>query len=88
MNKLNGVVGVFNCQGAGSWPTKQEADSEDVSSSALPPISGSVCPLDVEFLKEVAGENWEGDSAVYAYNSSKHQRLTFSHTDIYLSYLQ
>lgn len=33
------------------------------------PISGRVSPLEVEFLEEIAGENWTGDSAIYAFNS-------------------
>lgn len=69
LNKLTGVLGVFNCQGAGSWPMKT---SPQVLHSAKPEdavITGHVRPLDVEFLDEVAGENWEGDTAVYAFNS-------------------
>ncbi|TKY73577.1 galactinol--sucrose galactosyltransferase 2 [Spatholobus suberectus] len=64
LNVLTGVVGVFNCQGVGSWPLK--------SLEATPlrtTISGKVRPLDVEFLEEVAGENWNGDCAVYAFNA-------------------
>ncbi|PKI66646.1 hypothetical protein CRG98_012988, partial [Punica granatum] len=36
----------------------------------------SVSPLDVEFLEDIAGENWEGDCAVYAHNSGSLSRLT------------
>lgn len=67
---LTGVVGVFNCQGAGSWPMK--------SSEAAPThltISGKVRPLDVEFLGEVAGENWNGDCIVYAFNAGSNFNL-------------
>lgn len=42
-------------------------------SEATPPthltISGKVKPLDVEFLEEVAGENWNGDCILYAFNA-------------------
>lgn len=65
LNKVTGVVGVFNCQGAGSWPMKQASESKLEAS----PISGRVSPLEVEFLEEIAGENWTGDSAIYAFNS-------------------
>ncbi|KAJ1403274.1 Glycosyl hydrolases 36 [Sesbania bispinosa] len=70
MNVLTGVVGVFNCQGAGSWPLK---------SLETPPthltISGKVRPLDVEFLEEVAGDNWNGDCIVYAFNAGLLSKL-------------
>lgn len=64
LNTLTGVVGVFNCQGAGSWPLK----SLEAAPSSIT-ISGKVRPLDVEFLEEVAGENWNGDCIVYAFNA-------------------
>ncbi|KAK7350666.1 hypothetical protein VNO77_09524 [Canavalia gladiata] len=64
LNILTGVLGVFNCQGAGSWPLKSlEATPSRIT------ISGKVRPLDVEFLEEVASENWNGDCAVYAFNA-------------------
>lgn len=66
MNKFSGIIGVFNCQGAGNWPLKQRPDSE--SSTPLA-ISGHVSPFDVEYLAEVAGDNWNGDTAVYAFFS-------------------
>lgn len=46
---------------------------EDISSKLSTPlsISGHVRPLDVEFLEDVAGENWNGDCAVYAFNSGQ-----------------
>lgn len=57
-------MGVFNCQGAGSWPMK----SKETTPTHIR-ISGKVKPMDVEFLEDVAGENWNGDCAVYAFNS-------------------
>ncbi|KNA07604.1 hypothetical protein SOVF_170300 [Spinacia oleracea] len=65
LNKLSGIIGVFNCQGAGNWPLK------DSSVDTIVPevISGQVSPNDVEFLEEVAGDNWHGHCAVYAFNS-------------------
>ncbi|KAL1136129.1 hypothetical protein V6Z11_A12G218400 [Gossypium hirsutum] len=72
LNKLSGVVGVFNCQGAGSWPLKQTI--KDMPSTPLV-ISGNVSPCDVEFIEDVAGENWNGDFAVYAFNSGSLSRL-------------
>ncbi|KAL1323407.1 hypothetical protein HN51_033757 [Arachis hypogaea] len=64
MNKFTGVVGVFNCQGAGSWPLKPvDGTPNNIT------LSGKVRPLDVEFLEDVAGENWNGNCAIYAFNS-------------------
>lgn len=65
LNKLTGVVGVFNCQGAGTWPMKQAPESNQSSG----PISGRVSPLDVEYLEDIAGETWTDDCAVYAFNA-------------------
>ncbi|KAJ0106087.1 hypothetical protein Patl1_18186 [Pistacia atlantica] len=76
LNKLSGVVGVFNCQGAGSWPLKHAAEDVPTTPSAPSSISGHVSPLDVEFLKEVAGENWNGECAVYATNSGILSKLS------------
>ncbi|KAK8657775.1 hypothetical protein V6N13_035998 [Hibiscus sabdariffa] len=72
LNKLCGVVGVFNCQGAGNWPLKQAIKDMKTTPSA---ISGNVSPCDVEFNLDVAGENWNGDFAVYAFNSGSLSRL-------------
>ncbi|KAI8529106.1 hypothetical protein RHMOL_Rhmol12G0200300 [Rhododendron molle] len=69
MNKLSGVVGVFNCQGAGSWLMKQAAQEVTNLTSTAKPLSAWISPLDVEFLEEVAGGDWSGDCAVYAFNS-------------------
>ncbi|KAI4343687.1 hypothetical protein L6164_011006 [Bauhinia variegata] len=70
LNKLSGVIGVFNCQGAGSWPLKPVEETPKRIT-----ISGNVRPLDVEFLQEVAGENWNGDCAVYAFNTGLLSKL-------------
>ncbi|KAI3464230.1 hypothetical protein Pfo_020893 [Paulownia fortunei] len=69
LNKLIGVVGVFNCQEAGSWPMKQAPESTENSTPSATSITARVSPLDVEFLEDIAGENWSGDCAVYAFNS-------------------
>ncbi|GFZ07858.1 seed imbibition 1 [Actinidia rufa] len=76
VNKLSGVVGVFNCQGAGSWPLKQAAKDVTISESTTKPLSGRVSPLDVEFLEEVAGGDWSGDCAVYAFNSGSLSKVS------------
>ncbi|XP_011086999.1 probable galactinol--sucrose galactosyltransferase 2 [Sesamum indicum] len=89
LNKLTGVVGVFNCQGAGSWPMKQAAESTKNSSAAATSCSGCVSPLDVEFLDEIAGENWTEDCAMYAFNSGSLSRVPKSKTvEVSLGVLQ
>lgn len=79
MNKLTGVLGVFNCQGAGSWPLKEAVQDLSIKYSQDSLISSRVSPSDVEFLDEIAGKNWNGDSAVYAFNSGQ---LAFHHPNI------
>ncbi|GAV83965.1 Raffinose_syn domain-containing protein [Cephalotus follicularis] len=69
LNKLSGVIGVFNCQDNGNWPLKEVAEDMNTVPSTPAPISGHVSPLDVEFLEEVAGENWNEDCVLYAFNS-------------------
>ncbi|KAG9446461.1 hypothetical protein H6P81_012589 [Aristolochia fimbriata] len=71
MNKFSGVIGVFNCQGAGDWPCKEYIST----SLELSRLSCDVSPSNVEFLKDVAGENWTGDCAVYAFNTGHLSRL-------------
>lgn len=71
LNKITGVVGVFNCQGAGTWPMKEEIHATQKSS----PISGRVNPIDVEHLEEIAGENWTEECAVYAFNAGSLSRV-------------
>ncbi|OVA20555.1 Glycosyl hydrolases 36 [Macleaya cordata] len=75
LNKLSGVVGVFNCQGAGSWPCKERTLENLELESKPKSISGYISPSNVELLEEVAGENWTGECAVYAINSGSLSRL-------------
>lgn len=69
LNKLTGVIGVFNCQGAGSWPFKESLQDLPIPSLKDASILGHVSPSDVEFLDEIAGENWNGNCVIYAFNS-------------------
>ncbi|KAJ9184225.1 hypothetical protein P3X46_003972 [Hevea brasiliensis] len=73
LNKCNGVLGVFNCQGAGSWPCLELENTiqKDVSEE----ISGKVSPADVEYFEEVSGKLWTGDSAIYSLNTGSISRL-------------
>lgn len=77
MNACTGVVGVFNCQGAG-WSNEDKCVK--VTDSKCPEyITGLVRPTDVELLgdivaKEEQGQN--GDCAVYAHNAGSLVRLS------------
>ncbi|XXG88821.1 hypothetical protein AAC387_Pa12g0979 [Persea americana] len=89
LNKFSGVVGAFNCQGAGKWPCKDKTHDENTSTSNPLALSGQVSPMDVEFLEELAGENWTGDCAVFAFNSGSLSRLPKKgRIDVLLSTLQ
>lgn len=50
---------------------KQAAEEMKNVPSTPSTLSGNVRPSDVEFLGEVAGEGWNGDCAVYAFNSGE-----------------
>ncbi|XP_050378171.1 probable galactinol--sucrose galactosyltransferase 2 [Argentina anserina] len=68
LNKLSGVVGVFNCQRAGKWPPIAGAEYVPPLESALP-LRGLVCPKDINMLEDIANESWQGECAVYAFRS-------------------
>uniref|UniRef100_A0A0E0H281 galactinol--sucrose galactosyltransferase n=1 Tax=Oryza nivara TaxID=4536 RepID=A0A0E0H281_ORYNI len=72
LNKFSGVIGVFNCQGAGNWiyPVKENAH---VPTTVC--ITGDLSPSDVELLEEIAGDDWNGETAVFAFNSCSLSRL-------------
>ncbi|CAA0836149.1 Probable galactinol--sucrose galactosyltransferase 2 [Striga hermonthica] len=86
LNKETGVIGVFNCQGAGSWPMKKAVENLTPSAKRL---SARVSPLDVEFLDEIAGDSSTEDSAIYAFNSGSLYRLPNNRTvEVSLDVLQ
>ena len=68
MNKFTGIVGVFNCQGAGWCKDTKKNRIHDTSPGTL---TGLVRAEDADLISEVAGEDWSGDSIVYAYKSGK-----------------
>ncbi|CBI29568.3 unnamed protein product, partial [Vitis vinifera] len=71
LNKVTGVIGVFNCQGAGSWPCLDNPVQKDVS----PKLSGQVSPADIEYFEEVAPTPWTGDCAVFSFKAGSLSRL-------------
>uniref|UniRef100_A0A8R7TJJ6 galactinol--sucrose galactosyltransferase n=1 Tax=Triticum urartu TaxID=4572 RepID=A0A8R7TJJ6_TRIUA len=66
LNNLSAVVGVFNCQGAGNWTWLVEEISHVPTAVN---ITGHLSPSDVESLEEITGDEWNGETAVYAFNS-------------------
>ncbi|KAH9320819.1 hypothetical protein KI387_015458 [Taxus chinensis] len=73
MNACTGVVGVFNCQGAG-W--SDEGKCIKAYDDCPESVTGCVRPMDVEFLGDVADAEWNGDCAIYAHNTGSLTRLS------------
>ncbi|KAF5183437.1 Stachyose synthase [Thalictrum thalictroides] len=71
LNTLSGVLGVFNCQGAGGWPGLETNIQNDSNLE----LSGQISPDDIEYFKEVSGDFWTGDCAVFSFNTGSLTRL-------------
>ncbi|KAL6638101.1 hypothetical protein ACP70R_025673 [Stipagrostis hirtigluma subsp. patula] len=72
VNKCTGVVGVFNCQGAGWCRVTKKTRVHDAAPGTL---TGSVRADDVDAIAQVAGAGWGGDVVVYAHRSRELVRL-------------
>jgi len=66
MNKFGGVIGIFNCQGAGWCKVDKKYTIHDLNPVA---ISGSVRAADIERLGDAAPEDWDGDCVVLSHRS-------------------
>ncbi|KAM0933266.1 putative glycosyl hydrolase 36, aldolase-type TIM barrel, glycoside hydrolase superfamily [Dioscorea sansibarensis] len=64
LNDHCGVIGVFNCQGAG-WC--MVAKKNLIHNDQLGMITGVVRSKDVEYLSGVADEDWKGNAIVYSH---------------------
>ncbi|CAA3025711.1 probable galactinol--sucrose galactosyltransferase 2 isoform X2 [Olea europaea subsp. europaea] len=71
-NKCSGMVGVFNCQGAGWCKVEKKTRIHDTSPGTL---TCSVKATDVDAIAQIAGPDWNGDAVVYAYRSGEVVRL-------------
>ncbi|KAF6153869.1 hypothetical protein GIB67_001102 [Kingdonia uniflora] len=71
LNKFSGVLGIFNCQGAGSWPCLNNTVEKEISQE----LSGRVSPDDIEYFEEVTGNSWTGDCAVFSFNTGSLSRM-------------
>ncbi|XP_010937013.1 probable galactinol--sucrose galactosyltransferase 2 [Elaeis guineensis] len=72
VNKCTGVVGVFNCQGAGWCKIAKKTRVHDAAPGTL---TGTVSARDVDGIAQLAGEGWDGQAVVYAYKSGELVRL-------------
>uniref|UniRef100_A0A0D9ZES4 galactinol--sucrose galactosyltransferase n=1 Tax=Oryza glumipatula TaxID=40148 RepID=A0A0D9ZES4_9ORYZ len=72
VNKCTGVVGVFNCQGAGWCRITKKTRVHDAAPGTL---TGSVRADDVDAIADVSGTGWTGDAVVYAHRSGELIRL-------------
>ncbi|KAK6151294.1 hypothetical protein DH2020_013929 [Rehmannia glutinosa] len=72
VNKCSGMVGVFNCQGAGWCKVAKKTRIHDASPGTL---TSSVQATDVDSIAQIAGPDWTGDTVVYAYRSGELVRL-------------
>ncbi|KAL3534300.1 hypothetical protein ACH5RR_002761 [Cinchona calisaya] len=72
VNKCTGVVGVFNCQGAGWCKIVKKTRIHDASPGTL---TGSVQSSDVDTISKLAGPNWDGEAVIYAQRSGEVVRL-------------
>ncbi|XP_013622507.1 PREDICTED: probable galactinol--sucrose galactosyltransferase 1 isoform X2 [Brassica oleracea var. oleracea] len=64
LNDFTGVIGVFNCQGAG-WCKKEKRYM--IHDQQPGTISGYVRANDVHYLHKVAASEWTGGSVVYSH---------------------
>ncbi|XP_051138573.1 probable galactinol--sucrose galactosyltransferase 2 [Andrographis paniculata] len=72
VNKCSGLIGVFNCQGAGWCRVEKKTRIHDASPGTL---TGSVQAKDVDALAQVAGSNWDGDTVIYSHRTGEVIRL-------------
>lgn len=74
LNKCGGVVGVFNCQGAGWCRVTKRTRVHDASPGTL---TGTVRADDVDAIARIAGDGggWDGETVVYAHRTRELVRL-------------
>jgi raffinose synthase len=73
LNEFTGVIGVFNCQGAGWCKNEKRYLIHDQEPGT---ISGCVRTNDVHYLHKVAAFEWTGDSIVYSHLRGSTQTQT------------
>ncbi|XP_068643637.1 probable galactinol--sucrose galactosyltransferase 1 [Aristolochia californica] len=64
LNDHTGVIGVFNCQGAGWCRIGKTNMIHDQQPGT---VTGVIRSKDVDYLPKVAGDDWNGDSVIYSH---------------------
>uniref|UniRef100_A0A1D1XWK0 galactinol--sucrose galactosyltransferase n=1 Tax=Anthurium amnicola TaxID=1678845 RepID=A0A1D1XWK0_9ARAE len=64
LNDYSGVIGVFNCQGAGWCRVGKKNLIHDVQPGT---ITGVIRSKDVSYLPRVADDGWNGDTVIYSH---------------------
>lgn len=64
VNDFSGVIGVFNCQGAGWCRVGKKNLIHDEQPST---ITGVIRAKDVDYLPKVAGDEWTGDTIIFSH---------------------
>ncbi|KAL6999057.1 flavodoxin-like fold protein [Sarracenia purpurea var. burkii] len=68
LNEFNGVVGVFNCQGAGWCKVGKKNLIHDERPGT---VTGIIRAKDVDYLPKLAGDAWTGDAVVYSHHAGE-----------------
>lgn len=66
MNNFSGVVGVFNCQGAGWCKDGKKNLIHDENPGT---VTGIIRAKDVDYLSRVADDKWTGDTVIFSHLS-------------------
>ncbi|XWS09587.1 hypothetical protein CRYUN_Cryun39dG0002600 [Craigia yunnanensis] len=64
LNEFTGVMGIFNCQGAGWCRVGKKNMIHDLKPDT---ITGYIRARDVGYLPKVADDGWNGDSVIYSH---------------------
>jgi raffinose synthase len=64
LNEHNGVVGAFNCQGAGWCRVGKKILINDKQPGT---VTGVIDANNVHFLRRVANDDWDGDVIIYSH---------------------
>lgn len=72
LNDHNGVVGVFNCQGAGWCKVGKKNLIHDEQPGT---ITGVIRSKDVDYLPRVTDDKWNGDTVVYSHLQGTYSSL-------------
>ncbi|KAK4386774.1 putative galactinol--sucrose galactosyltransferase 2 [Sesamum angolense] len=73
LNKLTGVLAVFNCQGAGTWPGLENS----VQTNSLE-LAGKISPADIEYLSEISPNPGMENLQSFPSNQVYHQEIQFA----------